>query len=119
MSESKQLGKISRDELYELVWSKPVSKILIDYPFTPSKFKKICNDYKIPLPPNGYWQKLRHNKKVFKTPLPEIENKSEKISLSKEVEAISELNMLIREIKKDEKLPLVVSDNFTLSLIHI
>jgi hypothetical protein len=63
--------KISRKELYELVWSTPLSKIQKDLGLSYSRLKSICTENKIPLPENGFWSKKAFNKVV--TILPFIE----------------------------------------------
>lgn len=54
--------KLTRKELYELIWSTTISQILKKYALSNDGFKKICKKYEIPLPQNGYWLKLKHNK---------------------------------------------------------
>jgi hypothetical protein len=55
---------ISRQELYDLVWSVPLTTIATRLELTYSQLKKACEDYKIPLPKNGYWSKLKFKKEV-------------------------------------------------------
>jgi hypothetical protein len=64
-------NKISRKELYDLVWSTPLSKIQKDLGLSYSRLKSICTENKIPLPENGFWSKKAFNKVV--TILPFIE----------------------------------------------
>ena len=54
--------EISRKELYDLVWSTPLSKITLQYAYTNDGIKKICKQYDVPMPQNGYWLKLKFNK---------------------------------------------------------
>src|SRR5690554_3642554 len=110
MSTTDNSKSLSREELYNLVWSKPVSKILKEYPITNTSFKNICKKNDIPLPKNGHWQKLKYNKKVFVTPLPKSDKEYDNISLLEEQGVLSELNILIREIKNDKSLPLKVPE---------
>jgi len=65
---------MTRKEFYDLVWSKPVFKILEDFDISNRMFKSICKDYDIPVPPNGYWSKLRHNANLEIIELPENSN---------------------------------------------
>ena len=53
---------LTRKELYDLVWSTTISKILGKYALSNDGFKKICKTHEVPLPTNGYWSKLKHNK---------------------------------------------------------
>ncbi|WP_417620069.1 hypothetical protein [Oceanihabitans sediminis] len=72
----------TRQELYDLVWSKPVSHIAKEYGFSDNGIRKICKKYNIPLPNSGYWSKLKFNKKVVKTKLPKQDDNPQ-ISLEK------------------------------------
>jgi len=61
--------EFTREELYDLVWSKPVTHIAKEYGISDSGIRKICKNYNIPLPKSGYWSKVKHNKKVVKKKL--------------------------------------------------
>lgn len=102
----------TRKELYDLVWSKPISKIIKDYPISYADFKKLCIQNDIPLPKNGHWQKLKHNKEVDILALPKSDKDYGSISLSSASKSLSKLNMLVREIKSDRSLPLKVPETF-------
>lgn len=60
---------VPRQELYDLVWSEPLTKLAVKFDITPSQLKTICIDFEIPLPKNGYWSKLKFNKEVKVFPL--------------------------------------------------
>ena len=55
---------ITRRELYDLVWSKSISKISKETNIKESVIRGICQTYKIPLPINGYWSKIQFGKEV-------------------------------------------------------
>jgi hypothetical protein len=61
---------MTRKELYDLVWSKPMTHIAKDYGMSDQGVRKHCVAADIPLPPRGYWAKLAHGKKVPKPRLP-------------------------------------------------
>lgn len=61
---------ISRKELYELGWTKPLTAIAKEFKLSYHELKLICKNNNIPTPPNGYWQKIAFGKDVTKTPLP-------------------------------------------------
>jgi len=62
--------KIGRQELYDLVWSKPVVKIAKDLGISDVAVGKICKKLNIPKPGLGYWAKKQAGKRVRQTPLP-------------------------------------------------
>lgn len=72
-----QLARLSRHELYDLVWSEAVSKVAGRYNLSDVGLKKICLKHRIPVPPRGYWQKVAAGKKVQKIALPAVKNADE------------------------------------------
>jgi len=67
----------TREQLYELVWSKPISKIGPEFEVSDVAIAKICRKLDVPRPPRGYWAKLAHGKSVRKTPLPKLKKGGE------------------------------------------
>ncbi len=63
---------VSREELYEQVWSKPMTKVAADYGVTGTALKKTCDRHHIPTPERGYWAKLEYGKRVNKEALPPL-----------------------------------------------
>ena len=64
---------VSRQALYDEIWTDSAQKVAQRYETDYSRFLKICKDNDIPVPPSGYWTKLAFNKPVQKTPLPDSE----------------------------------------------
>lgn len=62
---------ISRETLYELVWTTPVKTLAAQHGISDVAFAKTCKQHNIPLPPRGHWAKLEAGKKVYRQPLPE------------------------------------------------
>jgi len=50
---------LKREELYEQVWTEPLIHLASKYGLTGNGLKKICRKANIPVPPPGYWQRLR------------------------------------------------------------
>ena len=46
--------EFSRKELYDLVWSTSLSKLTLQYAFSNEGLKKLCKQFEIPMPDNGY-----------------------------------------------------------------
>ena len=61
--------KIGREELYEKVWSKPITKIAVEYGVSDSMIIKICKKLGVLRPGTGHWAKVAAGKKVRKLPL--------------------------------------------------
>ena len=68
----KKQKPLTREELYDLVWSVPMIKLAKRFDLSDQGLAKKCKKHKIPRPPMGYWAKLAHGKSVEKTPLPNI-----------------------------------------------
>ncbi|MGQ7945084.1 hypothetical protein [Flavobacterium sp. WC2509] len=111
--------KLTRKELYDLVWSTTISKILEKYALSNDGFKKICKKYEIPLPENGYWLKLKHNKPFKKKILNLDFNGDNKIEFTiREVGSIinidqTPLTILTKQILSDKNAPLKVAEKLT------
>ena len=63
---------LSRLELYELVWSRPITQLAGEMGLSDVGLAKACKRYEVPRPPRGYWQKLANNKAPPKTTLPPV-----------------------------------------------
>lgn len=61
---------ISREELYELVWAKPMLKVAARFDVSSSYLARVCGLLRVPRPPRGYWAKLAVGKASRKPPLP-------------------------------------------------
>ena len=64
---------MKRIELYELVWSKPMTKLGADLGISDVGLAKACRRHAIPVPPRGHWAKLQAGKTSVQVPLPHPE----------------------------------------------
>jgi hypothetical protein len=63
---------ISREELYELVWSVPMVKVAEKFKVSGSYMARVCANLSVPRPERGYWAKLAVGKAPDKPSLPEL-----------------------------------------------
>jgi len=56
--------EVTRDDLYDQVWSTPMSRLAERYDVSGSYLARVCEALNVPRPPVGYWQK----KEVGKAP---------------------------------------------------
>lgn len=56
--------QMTRKELFELIWSKPMVKAAADLGISDVGLKKVCDRHRIPVPGRGYWRKLETGKRV-------------------------------------------------------
>jgi hypothetical protein len=61
---------LTRADLYQMVWSTPMSQLAKQFEMSDVGLKKICKAAYVPTPTLGYWSKLSSGKRVSKTPLP-------------------------------------------------
>lgn len=59
-----------RLELYELVWSSPLTAAAPRFEISDVALKNTCRRFDIPVPPRGYWAKLQAGKPTNKVALP-------------------------------------------------
>jgi hypothetical protein len=67
---------ITRQELYELVWAEPMTKVAPRFGLSDVGLGKLCKRYDVPRPPVGYWAQKQYGKAPACTPLPPIEDES-------------------------------------------
>ncbi len=57
---------LTREQLYELVWSKPMQHLVNDYGVSDRAMAKLCARNQVPVPPRGYWAKKSAGQKVVR-----------------------------------------------------
>lgn len=68
-----QWSTITREELYELVWSMPMTRASKQLGVSDVMLGRVCRERRVPRPPRGYWAPLLSEKKrsqFIKPPLP-------------------------------------------------
>jgi hypothetical protein len=64
---------LTRDDLYELVWSKPMRELAKDFGISDVALAKRCRGLGIPVPGRGYWARLDAGQTPHRPKLPERE----------------------------------------------
>ncbi len=112
----------TRKELYDLVWSEPLTAIAKRFETSDYILRKACKDFKIPLPKAGHWIKIQFGKPVEIELLDESYMGKNDISLSEapitEIKILPSLNLspfeaLKAEIENDKRVSLVVPERLT------
>jgi hypothetical protein len=111
--------EFTRKELYDLVWSTSLSKLTLQYAFSNEGLKKLCKQFEIPMPDNGYWMKLKFNKVIEKpkyNPLFDVEDKII-LTIREDGNLVnidqSPLTIRTKEILSDAKSPLIVPERLS------
>jgi len=70
MSDLRQLADLSRQELYDLIWSTPVTQVAADFGNSEATVKNHCNNRRVPRPTQRYWKAMAAGGSPRKKPLP-------------------------------------------------
>ena len=63
--------ELTRRAIYDLVWSRPMTKVAEDLGISDVALKKICDKHRVPTPPRGYWAKRAAGKPTKQIQLPQ------------------------------------------------
>jgi hypothetical protein len=69
---TRQSITLSREELYERVWSISATKLAKEFGISDVALGKICKKLDVPKPYPGYWQQLQAGRRVHQAPLPDL-----------------------------------------------
>lgn len=61
---------LTREQLYQRVWSTPMTKLAAEFGLSDVAVKKMCRKLDVPTPPRGYWARLAAGQKMKRPPLP-------------------------------------------------
>lgn len=81
--------RVTRAELHELVWSKPMTEMAREYGVRGQHIAKACDEHEIARPPAGYWQKLEYGKAVESVALDNSNYTADHIVIIKPVAAVA------------------------------
>ena len=59
---------LTRQSLYDLVWSTPMSTLALDFGITDVGLAKRCRAVDVPIPYRGYWARVAAGQSLAKTP---------------------------------------------------
>ncbi len=97
MNRSENWAEVSVEELYQLVWEKPMQALAQEFGISNVGLAKICKRNNIPRPERGYWAKLYSGRKIKTPPLPKTAkrnvviriNRTETIDIPDDLPAVS------------------------------
>lgn len=65
---------MTRRQLYDLIWSKPMRDAAAEIGISDVGLKKVCVRHRVPVPPQGYWNKVHAGQTPPKAIFREVEN---------------------------------------------
>ncbi|MCA3503519.1 MAG: hypothetical protein IOD05_09780 [Rhodobacter sp.] len=60
------MRRLTREDLYALVWTTPISRLARDFGISDRGLSKICERLEVPVPPRGYWARKAAGQAVIK-----------------------------------------------------
>ena len=90
----------SRVELFDLVWSKPMTHLAKELGLSDVGLRKICVKFGIPLPPRGHWSRLQFGKQDPRPELPFVNNNPQIRLPDESTAATREQLSLIKKLAK-------------------
>ena len=69
-SDDRKYRTVQRQELYDQVWSQPMTTLAKEYGISDVALAKICKKLNVPYPWRGYWRRKETGKAVKQLPLP-------------------------------------------------
>ena len=112
--------KLTRKELYDLVWSFPFTTLAKKYAISDVGLRKVCIRMQIPFPKAGHWEKVRFNKPIEKIKLTANYSGEKEVTLNLREEGginvkgiPSPVKILEHEIILNESEALVVPDRLS------
>lgn len=67
---------LSRQSLYDMVWTRPMTQLAQDFGISDVALAKRCKAVDVPVPPRGYWARVTASQKPPRTPLPKYRGAS-------------------------------------------
>jgi AcrR family transcriptional regulator len=68
---SRMKATLTRQQLYEMAWTKPLNALAADFGVSGNALAKICDRLLVPYPGRGHWQKVSAGKFQHPPPLPD------------------------------------------------
>src|SRR5688500_9286732 len=101
---------LTRNELYELIWTEPMTKVAPRFGLSDVGLAKVCKRYDIPRPPVGYWAQKHVGKEPDRTPLPPAEDEArDSIEFSTEEKIKPTPSLTAADRVRDEQLKKLVA----------
>jgi hypothetical protein len=93
---------LSRQDLYDLVWSKPMVEVAKSVGISAVALGKRCRAVDIPVPPRGYWARVAAGQAPYQPKLPKVKRREPG-------QPEEEVRILKREPRPELRVPLVLA----------
>lgn len=94
---------LTRRELYDLVWSKPVQKVAAELGISDRGLARICSRHRVPNPSRGYWARVAAGQQFKLPPFKEIDDPAlDRVEITATVSHLAEeTREMLRKAKAD------------------
>lgn len=100
---------LTRQELYDLVWSTPMTKAAEGLGLSDRGLAKICARHRVPSPPRGYWAKKEAGKKIREAIFVPIDDPLlDKILISPQIDNLPDPVRAVIEKRRSERKAAIV-----------
>ncbi len=65
--------RYDREKLYGQVWAEPMQRVAASYGISDVRLGKVCRILHVPVPPRGYWARLRSGQEMRRPQLPKLQ----------------------------------------------
>lgn len=104
-----------REALYNEVWTDPVTIVAKRYNMSDNGLRKHCRLLWIPLPPNGYWARVKAGQKVSKPELPRVRGELKRHVSNYFIKFRANIDQITdAELMSEEELSLLTEETRTL-----
>lgn len=104
------LNTMTREQLYEAVWTTPVVQLAKRYGLSDVGLAKICTRHQVPRPGLGYWAKKQHGKEEPRPDLPVLDNPDLQVVVLTECRASETPGEPERYAEDDEVNALIIAE---------
>jgi hypothetical protein len=95
--------KLTRTELYDLVWSTPLSTLAKRYGISYDHLRKTCKKVDVPIPKTGHWQRVKHGKPPIATPLSINDSAEQSVELGMNSADPRDIPLVVDEVKAHQQ----------------
>ncbi|AFL99875.1 hypothetical protein Desde_1456 [Desulfitobacterium dehalogenans ATCC 51507] len=104
-----------REAIYNEVWTDPVTIVAKRYNMSDNGLRKHCRRLWIPLPPNGYWARVKAGQKVPKPELPKVRGELKRHVSNYFIKFRGDIDQITdAELMSEEELSLLTEETRTL-----
>ncbi|QJX64682.1 hypothetical protein HLK66_03190 [Niallia circulans] len=123
----KYMTQDEREKLYDEVWNKPLAEIAGKYKVSEATMRKHLKRLMIPLPPRGYWQRIRNGESEERIDLPPVYGTLKKyirnyvIKHRTDIDSLSDAELTSKEelhLLRDETKKLIIEKCTNIEIGH-